>query len=178
MSEKYNEYIIEHRQNVAKAFNWLVENLPELFTDSKFESDCEWLCCFEHDQSKFDDEEYEAYDAYFYGGNKSYQVVQDFNKAWLHHIHNNPHHWQHWVLINDEPGEGMKILDMPDVYIIEMICDWWAFSWKAGKLGEIFEWYNTHKDYMKLSDYTRKKVMDILEKIHAKLAESDVNGED
>lgn len=171
MSEKYNEYIIEHRQNVAKAFNWLVENLPELFTDSKFESDCEWLCCFEHDQSKFDDEEYEAYDAYFYGGNRSYEVVQDFRYAWLYHIHRNQHHWQYWVLINDDPNEGDIILDMPYNYIIEMICDWWAFSWNSGNLNEIFDWYEEHKDYMKLSDNTRKMVENILSKIKKKLEE-------
>lgn len=176
MSEKYDEYIKEHKENVQKGFEWLKTNLPEVMPSDMFEmSVLENAIIPEHDKSKYDKEEYDAYDAYFYGGNRSYQVVQDFNKAWLHHIHKNPHHWQHWILINDDPGEGEIILDMPDVYIIEMICDWWAFSWKAGKLGEIFEWYNTHKDYMKLSDYTRKKVMDILEKIYYKLAESDAN---
>ena len=118
-----------------------------------------------------DPEEYDAYDKYFYGRNKSYAVVQDFNKAWLHHIHHNPHHWQHWVLINDDPGEGMVILDMPYMYVVEMICDWWAFSWKKENLHEIFSWYDEHKDYMKLSKNTRKTVEDILDKIKQKLEE-------
>ena len=181
MSEKYNEYIHEHRENVGKAFDWLKENLPEVLP-SKDAGDeitiCEILCKDSHDESKDSIAEYEAYDNYFYGRNKSYQVVQDFNRAWLHHIHNNPHHWQHWVLINDDPNEGEIILDMPDVYIIEMICDWWSFSWKQGNLGEIFKWYEEHKEYMKLSDYTRRKVQDILNKMYAKLLESDVNGKE
>nr|DAE02562.1 MAG TPA: hypothetical protein [Siphoviridae sp. ctmYS12] len=29
-------------------------------------------------------------------------------------------------------------MDMPYNYIIEMICDWWAFSWNKGNLQEIF----------------------------------------
>ena len=169
MSEKYNEYIQEHTSNVYKAFEWLEENLPEIFQDEILKGECKYQCQFGHDKSKYGPEEYDAYDAYFYGGNKSYEVVENFNKAWLHHIHHNPHHWQHWVLINDDPDKGEIILDMPDVYIIEMICDWWSFSFKKGDLEEIFNWYADHKDYMKLSEYTRKKVEDILLKINAKL---------
>ena len=177
MSEKYNEYIETHRQNVGKAFDWLSENLPDIFYSDDFKSDCEFQCKYEHDKSKYEPEEYGPYDEYFYGGNRSYRVVQNFNKAWLHHIHNNPHHWQHWILINDEPGKGEIILDMPHIYIIEMICDWMSFSIAKGNLFEIFEWYSNHIDYMKLSDYTYKKVKDILNKIHAKLSESDADGD-
>ena len=58
---------------------------------------------------------------------------------------------------------------MPYNYIIEMICDWWAFSWNSGNLNEIFDWYDEHKDYMKLSEKTHKMVEDILSKIKDKL---------
>ena len=100
--------------------------------------------------------------AYFYGGNRSYAVVQEFNYAWLRHIHRNPHHWQYWILVNDDPDEGEVVMDMPYNYIIEMICDWWAFSHMKGDLTEIFKWYDEHRDYMKLSDNTRKEVEWIL----------------
>lgn len=168
MSLKYDDYLEEHIDNVKKAFDWMVENLPHLF-DKNFERECHELI-LNHDDSKYSREEYEPYDNYFYG-NQSYEVVQNFNRAWLNHIHNNPHHWQHWVLINDNPEEGEILIDMPDCYIIEMICDWWSFSWKKGKLDEIFNWYNEHKDYMKLSDYTRRKVEEILNSIKYKLKE-------
>ena len=92
-------------------------------------------------------------------------MVNDFRYAWLRHIHLNPHHWQHWVLINDDPDEGEIIMDMPYNYIIEMVCDWWAFSWKSENLTEIFKWYDAHKDYIKLSDKTRGVVEDILQKM-------------
>lgn len=171
MSVQYDNYLAQHKGNVLKGFEWIRDNLPELITG---DHDYEWQIGMAHDQSKSDPEEYAAYDKYFYGGNRSYQVVRDFRIAWLRHIHHNPHHWQHWVLINDDPGEGMVILDMPYNYILEMICDWWAFSWNKGNLDEIFNWYNEHKDYMKLSDKTRRTVEDILSKLRTKLRESDV----
>lgn len=168
MSVQYDLYLASHRENVAKGFEWIQEHLPELVNTV---DSINWQVCYNHDSSKDLPDEYEAYDKYFYGNNKSYAVVQNFNKAWLMHIHRNPHHWQHWILINDDPGEGMVIMDMPYKYIIEMICDWWAFSWKKGNLNEIFSWYDEHKDYIKLSDKTRKTVEDILEKLKVKISE-------
>lgn len=168
MSRQYDLYLEEHKGNVKKGFDWIKENLPELIIPIDG-MDYEHQIGFEHDASKSDPEEYEAYDAYFYGGNRSYEVVQDFRYAWLRHIHLNKHHWQHWILSNDDPEEGEIVLDMPYNYILEMICDWWAFSWNSGNLREIFGWYDKHKDYMKLSDKTRKIVEDILGKIKEKL---------
>ena len=56
-------------------------------------------------------------------------------------------------------------------YIIEMICDWWAFSWQKGKLDEIFGWYDEHCKYIKLHPKTRKTIENILEKMKTKLDE-------
>ena len=164
MSAEYDRYLTEHKNNVKKGYEWLRNYLPNLVNSLG-----EWNTNFAHDASKSERDEYEAYDAYFYGKNRSYQVVQDFNRAWLLHIHRNPHHWQHWVLINDDPKEGEILLDMPMEYIIEMICDWWSFSWKTGNLYEIFTWYEERKEYIKLSKRTRNIVENILENIHYKL---------
>lgn len=170
MSVQYDNFLTEHKENVAKGFRWLQENIPEVIEDG-----FEWQICFNHDASKTDPEEYDAYDAYFYGNNRSYSVVQNFKKAWLRHIHNNPHHWQHWILINDEPKEGMVVIDMPYIYVVEMICDWWSFSWTKGDLNEIFGWYEDRKDYMKLSANTRISVEYILGKMKDKLEEKDID---
>ena len=128
----------------------------------------EWQCTNAHDQSKYDKEEYDAYDKYFYG-NRSYEVVQNFNYAWLQHIHKNPHHWQHWILINDDSDLGIVALEIPLNYIIEMICDWWSFSWRSGDLYEIFDWYAKHRDGMQMNDTSRIIVEDILNKMRTKL---------
>lgn len=169
MSWQYDNYIDQHCDNVLKGFDWLKENLSELFVNYNI-GEIEWTI-WAHDESKKSSEEYDAYDKYFYGNNKSYAVVQDFNRAWLHHIHNNPHHWQYWILINDDPDSGSIVLDMPYKYIVEMICDWWAFSWTKGNLYEIFDWYDGRKHYIQLSPKTRKTVESILDKIRAKLDE-------
>lgn len=96
MSFQYDQYLTQHRSNVKRGFDWIAENLPELLVDG---FDYGWQIEFAHDKSKDEQDEYEAYDAYFYGGNRSYAVMQNYQKAWLLHLHRNPHHWQYWILI-------------------------------------------------------------------------------
>ncbi len=166
MSKEYDAYLEKHKENVRKGYIWLRTNLPKLF-DGKPNSS--WEIDFKHDSSKSNPDEYTAYDAYFYGGNRSYAVVEAFRRAWLLHIHRNPHHWQYWILINDDPGEGEVLLEMPFNYIIEMICDWWSFSWQKGDLSEIFNWYDEHSTYIKLAPKTKETVENILWEIRGRL---------
>lgn len=104
MSQKYDEYLEKHRQAVKKAYQWIAAYIPEL-TDVEATRNIEF-----HDMSKNTPDEYTPYDDYFYG-EQTPAVIEAFNRAWLMHIHRNPHHWQHWVLINDEPKEGTILAD-------------------------------------------------------------------
>lgn len=157
MSQKYDNYIKEHVNNIQKGFDWLKQNCPEVLEDLEEEIQYQIII---HDDSKWSDEEYDAYDEYFYGTGKN---DNEFNYAWLHHIHNNPHHWQYWVLREDD-GNTLP-LEMPYTYIVEMILDWWSFSWKQNSLEEIFNWYNTNKSKMILHENTKTTVEFILDKI-------------
>lgn len=170
MSREYDNYLEQHKENVRKGYEWIRDNLPEVVSNIP---NLEWQICFAHDESKTQPDEYESYDRYFYGNNRSYQVVQNFNYAWLRHLHRNPHHWQYWILINDDPELGEIIMDMPINYIIEMICDWWAFSWDKGDLMEMFKWYDERKNYIKLSEKSRREVENILGMIKEKLSDSN-----
>lgn len=162
MSAKYNEYISEHIDNVKKAYFWLKDHA---IIDFK-EDEADFLKQLNiHDLSKYGEKEYDAYDKYFYG-TKTKEVEKEFNYAWLHHIHANPHHWQHWILKHDDEPE--EVLEMPIKYAVEMICDWWSFSHKTGNLYEIFDWYEKHKG-MVLHEKTRKFVEDTLDKIKQEL---------
>ena len=170
MSEQYNNYLTEHINNVQKGLEWLVSNeiIPQ-FTDHGIPTS---TIDMTHDRSKYTVEEYEAYDDYFYGkeGKDEDDVAiidSCFDYAWLHHIHNNPHHWQYWLLFEDEGN--IKALEMPRIYVYEMIADWWAFSWRSGNLREIFDWYEAHKRKMRLHEKTRELVEDILKKLDEKL---------
>lgn len=162
MSYNYNEYLHDHIANVRKGHDWLVSHniIGSEGKDVLSEDDL-----IVHDISKYSEAEYTPYDNYFYG-NKSYAVTKAFNYAWLHHIHHNPHHWQYWVLQHDDEPE--EVLEMPYKFIVEMICDWWSFSWKSGNLYEIFDWYEKHKN-MKLHPNTRKIVEGILDDIKKEL---------
>lgn len=185
-NDMYDNYLKNHKLNVTKAYNWIRENLPDLTDEDNFVEESSYYgeleeIIHQHDNSKYkkipDSEnyydlkcEYDAYAEYFYG-NQSEDNVFDFNQAWLSHIHSNPHHWQHWVLLNDEDEPQIQPLDMPYVFIVEMICDHWSFSWASEDLTEIFYWYESHKDKMMLSTKTRKTYENILFRIKEKLNE-------
>ena len=175
MSIEYDRYLSEHIENVRKGLDWMLDNLP---LNQEQISAIEEAMLHAHDESKYSKEEYEAYDKYFYGWNNSYEVYRAFDQAWLHHQKCNPHHWQYWVLINDEPDDEtltqLKVLPMPLNYIFEMIADWWTFSWQNGNLFEIFTWYGKHRDRMMLHYDTRMIVEDILQKMWKVLVMTEV----
>ena len=169
MSIQYDEYLQQHKDAVYKGFLWMKENIPEIFETDEIISKIDYNIKFGHDSSKENPDEYKAYDAYFYGKNRSAQVVEDFNYAWLKHIQRNLHHWQHWILHKDDPNEQTECLEMPYEYIVEMICDWWSFSWNKGDLWEIFKWYDERKNHIMLNDITRNKLEAILSAMNDKL---------
>lgn len=182
LDDQYNQYLDQHISNVQRGYEWLKENLPEVLSEDNYIHETSYYgeldeIIEQHDKSKYnkvpDAENYydlacewDAYNDYFYG-EKTPEVESAFNKAWLAHIHANPHHWQHWLLQHDD--EGLEALEMPYVFIIEMIMDWWSFSWKTEKLDEIFDWYNKHKAGIIFNDKTKKIVESILDKIKEKL---------
>lgn len=156
MSAEYDQYLKKHISNVKEAFQWLLFRVDifdkETMTNAAVLID-------NHDSSKWNNEEYDAYDQYFYGKVNN-KVLRNFDQAWLHHIHQNPHHWQYWILHEDEGRT--KALEIPDEYIIEMICDWWSFSFEKGDLFEIFSWYEEHKKHMILNDISKSQIEGIL----------------
>ena len=182
LDNQYNQYLDQHIGNVQRGYEWLKENLPEVLSEDNYVHETSYYgeldeIIEQHDKSKYnkipDVENYydlacewDAYNDYFYG-EKTPEVESAFNKAWLAHIHANPHHWQHWLLQHDD--EGLEALEIPYVFIIEMIMDWWSFSWKSDKLDEIFDWYNKHKSGIIFNSKTREVVESILDKIKEKL---------
>ena len=161
--EDYIEYIDDHIANVRKAYDWLIAHEIDNDVDFGDFSKLETLIN-SHDKSKWSDEEFEPYAIYFYKGKNN---KADFNKAWNHHQKANPHHWQYWVLIKDnpDPKNNYVCIPMEQEYIVEMICDWWAFSHKSGNLYEIFDWYEENKDNQLMHNTTRGTVERILKAI-------------
>lgn len=89
-----------------------------------------------HDASKFDRVEFNGYARNFVGADgkaRSHGDPVAFAPAWLHHIHCNPHHWQHWIFPNgftpkDANVEAGGVVEMPDHYVVEMVADWLGAS--------------------------------------------------
>ena len=172
IKDLYDKYLEEHISNVKRGFNWLYENLPELFEG--YDADYLGALIARHDDSKYDVDEYYPYCEYFYGNNPdTKETLENYDYAWLHHHHNNPHHWQHWVLKED--SGKVKILEIPYEYIIEMICDWWAFSWKENNLYELFTWYENNTEKYLFHEKSKEQIEHILKILKCKLDELNGN---
>ena len=152
---KYLSYVLRHK--------WFV--MTECFKVKLF-----WQG-ITHDLSKFLPDEFIPYANFFYGKKK---VIRDktgyykptdtgdkaFDFAWLLHQKRNPHHWQWWILPEDE-GE-IKLLEMPYKCLLEMICDWRGAGKAQGYGDNTKEWYLENKNKMQLGDETRKQIEKIL----------------
>ncbi len=86
---------------------------------------------------------------------------KEFDFAWLLHQKRNRHHWQWWILPEDEGG--VKILEIPEKYLKEMLCDWIGagkaqgfHSPKNDPLQETRKWWDSNNHKMQLHPNTRK----------------------
>ena len=135
-----------------------------------------------HDLSKLYPSEFLPYANFFYGKKNSdikkgrsktgYYKPTDtgdkaFDFAWLLHQKRNRHHWQWWILPEDEGG--VKILPIAEPYLTEMICDWIGagkaqghFSPKNDEYYETRNWYKQNGLKMQLDIKTRNKIEKIL----------------
>jgi hypothetical protein len=129
-----------------------------------------------HDLSKFLPCEWFAYARKFYGGpypsiyefhgdvRNMYlsagcyreKIDDDFDRAWLHHQHANPHHWQHYVLRED--SGATKLLPMPDKYRREMLADWRGAGRAYGN-NDTPGWYERNAANIMLHPETRNWVI-------------------
>jgi hypothetical protein len=123
-----------------------------------------------HDWHKFLPSEWFPYTEHFYGKGSGIKTGRDetgyykptdtgdpdFDFAWLLHQKRADHHWQWWVLPEDEGG--VKVLEMSEKARLEMVCDWLGAS-KAqghgGTMASIRTWYAKNGGKMQLHDQTR-----------------------
>jgi len=126
-----------------------------------------WWRGFVHDWSKFRPSEFIPYARYFYGDYSEYKnsnslarkglfkqdIGHRFDKAWLLHIHRNPHHWQFWLLQEDDGP--LKNIHIPMHYLKEMVCDWRGAGKAITGKDDILEWYGKNKDRINLNRVNR-----------------------
>lgn len=116
-----------------------------------------------HDLSKFSHEEFLGYAYHFHGGGSP----DGFSKAWLHHIHHNPHHWQSWIYPDGfhMDGSGMEgnIVQMPPWNALEMIADWMGASKVYSGTDDMSDWLTGNMRKISLHSSTARYVRGILE---------------
>ena len=127
-----------------------------------------------HDMSKFLPSEFGPYARFFYGPKgddlrseakkKGYYheagTNGEFDLAWLKHQKKNSHHWQYWLLIQDD--DPTNALEMPYRTIVEMVCDWRGAGKAQGHGDDLIPWYEAHADKMVLAPITRATVEAII----------------
>ena len=163
MSIEYDEYLKRHYSNVRKSYNWIKRSAPDIL---KGDFDYSWFIDF-HDDTKTIPDEYNAYDEYLFGNKKDKNVENRYRIAKLNHIHSNPHHWQYWILIDEDLG--VICTEMPYPYIVEMVCNWWSRSWEEDDLWSIFDYYEKYKNKIKLHKKSRKDLENILDILYKNL---------
>lgn len=114
-----------------------------------------------HDWSKFLPDEFIPYARYFAIDRRDEKGDYDVSKAdddafllaWLKHQRRNPHHWQYWILIQDE--DPTTVLPMSNRYWREMLADWRGAGRTYTGADNTREWYLRNRDKMQLHPETR-----------------------
>ena len=151
--EKSKNYVDKHKKYVKMAFELLLPQLIENFNLTG-EQIAELKQQIEvHDNSKYTDDELVPYANYFFG-EKTDEAAKEFRVAADLHKSRNAHHPEFW----QQRGENM-----PLNFVIEMVCDWWAFSLINNAPTKTLTWYETNKQKLNLSPETTKTVEQILE---------------
>lgn len=173
MSKEYNKYLFKHKVFVCVGYYFL-ENLysPNSSGKTKFRRALQLKQLFCHDKSKTSMNGSGPYDKYLYCKDKlDQESINKYELAWHNHIHQNPHHWQYWVLINDE--DGIKALPMTRNYILELLCDWMSFyitpiePYGTFKLNahELQKYWKDHESTVILHPSTRSSIKYMINKL-------------
>lgn len=138
MHYQYAKYVWNHKRFVFRAGRPLGVSLWRLIV---------------HDWSKLPGfGEWSAYAAYFYGGTKTAEVRAAFNRAWLGHLRRQDHHWQYWLLQQDD---GIVLaLPMPDQCRRELLADWRGAGLAQGS-PDTAAWYRPRAAHIHLHHETR-----------------------
>lgn len=153
--QNYLDYINEHINNVQIAWGTMKIKLDD-FLPTNVKMDVDKLVN-EHDRSKFSPEEFDGYRQWYYPYKDEEKDAEMYNKAWIHHYTNNPHHWQYW-----KDKEGIE-LEQKIPYILEMIADWTAMGYKFNDTPQ--QYYEKEKNNIILTDDAREYLEDILKRL-------------
>jgi hypothetical protein len=123
-----------------------------------------------HDWTKFTPAEWGPYVRRFFAGRGSKWEKDadptEFHTAWRHHWTRNPHHWEYWLseAVSDADNRPRR---MPDVYVREMVADWYGAGMAQGK-PDIASWYSDNQKRMRLHDSSRELAQQVIQEAKRK----------
>lgn len=155
---EYKKYIEQHKENVENAFVEMVMCPDMQFIPWEFYHVDLYEQILKHDDSKYSDEEFDAYRKNFYPIDEEEKELNkdDFEEAWKHHYENNRHHWE--ARQNDECPDN-KLTREQQLDCLENVLDWMAMSYQFKD--RPYQFYEKNKDKIKLPKAQR----DFIEKI-------------
>lgn len=116
-----------------------------------------------HDLSKYTLTEFPHYARQFQGPKND---PDGFAYAWMHHIHHNPHHWQHWIFPDGyTPKESQVengVMQMPWNYAREMVADWMGASKAYTGSWDMTDWLLKNLPKIKVHSATARYLEDVL----------------
>ena len=125
-----------------------------------------------HDLSKYNPVEFFAGIKYYNGSispNGIQKKQEGLSKAWLHHKGRNKHHFEYWIDYGIKESEGLKGMNMPTKYVVEMFID--RMSASKNYLKEKYtqrsalEYYEARKHYYILHPESRELLEFLLNKL-------------
>lgn len=155
------ETAVRHTESLIKHITFVREAGEKLGVDKRQLAN--------HDNSKWSTEEFLPYAINFQGDKSPVlkgDVKEDFARAWLHHIHCNPHHWQHWIFPDGYSPKETKIengvMIMPSAYALEMIADWMGASMAYTGFWDMTDWLYKNMPNVRLHSFTAQYVRGVL----------------
>jgi hypothetical protein len=145
----YIRYLVRHKFFVFRAGLWVGAPLWRLII---------------HDWSKLTPTEWFPYVERFFGnqGDQSQTEIDAYDRAWSHHVHKNPHHWNHWLVVPTTGNHVISPLKMPEKFVREMVADWMGANRVQTGGWNVHQWYNNNKYRIVLHNETRALVEEIL----------------
>ena len=105
-----------------------------------------------HDLSKFHPIEF--FESIKYADGKCSPIIRckadkGYSIAWLHHKSHNKHHLEYWLDFN---GDKIMPIEMPSIYMKEMLSDWLAagrtYVGKSFKIKDEYKWMQSRNEIL------------------------------
>ena len=133
--KEYRDELNSHYDEYKKTFTTCFDKIKEMIPPEEIQELIDNMR--NHDKTKFSEKEFNAYRQWKHPMDGERKDKDKYELALLHHIHNNTHHIEAFVLID---GNKVKPLRIPLMYIIEIALDLITEGREEGKTGtEIFD---------------------------------------